>query len=81
MGREKYILLLHFAKYLRFSKVQRTAKLLMFRSDFRKKRVCYESAIKTLYWNKLVVSECIFKLVCIVRVVDYQILIVHKRYC
>ena len=36
----------------------------MFRSDLRKKGVCSKSVTKMLYWNKLLVSECIFKLVC-----------------
>ena len=36
----------------------------MFRSDFIKKGVCSKSVTKTLYRNKSLVSECIFKLVC-----------------
>ena len=36
----------------------------MFRSDLRKKGVCSKSVTKMLYWNKFLVSECIFKLVC-----------------
>ena len=33
------------------------------KSDFRKKGVCSKSVTKTLYRNKFLVSECIFKLV------------------
>ena len=45
-------------------KCKRTANLLMFISDFRKKGVCSKSFTETLYGNKILVSECIFKLVC-----------------
>ena len=54
----------------------------MFRSDFRKKGVCSKSATKTLYPNKVLVSEWVFKLVCHCHlVIDYQRLIVCKKYC
>ena len=53
-----YILLSVFQKY------KRTAKLLMLRSHSRKKRVCSKSVTKKLYWNKFLVSECNFKIVC-----------------
>ena len=59
---KKYILL-DFIKYLISPKRKRTAKLLMFRLYFRKKDVCSKSVTKTLYQNKFLVSECIFKLV------------------
>ena len=59
---EKYVLL-DFAKHLSFSEVQKKSKL-MLRWDFRKKGVCFKSTTKTLYRNKFLVSECIFKLVC-----------------
>ena len=36
----------------------------MFTSDFRKKENCSKTVTKTLYWNKILVSECIFKLIC-----------------
>ena len=36
----------------------------MFRSGFGKKGVCSKSVTKTLYRNKVLVSEWIFKLVC-----------------
>ena len=42
----------------------RTAKLLMFRLDVRKKGVCSKSVTKTLYRNKFLVSERILELVC-----------------
>ena len=61
MVSEKYILLA-FAKYLNFSERQKNSKLLMFRSDFRKKGVCSKSV--TLYGNKFLVRKCILKLVC-----------------
>ena len=41
---------LDFANIYVRRKCKRTAKLLMFRSNFRKKGVCYKSA--TLYWDK-----------------------------
>ena len=37
----------------------------MFRWDFMKKRVCSKSVTKTLYRNTVLVSEWIFKLVCL----------------
>ena len=63
MSSEKYTPL-DFTKYLSFPEVKRTAKLLMFRSYFSKKGVCPKSVTKTLYRNKFLVSECIFRLVC-----------------
>ena len=36
----------------------------MFTSYFRKKENCSKTVTKTLYWNKILVSECIFKLIC-----------------
>ena len=64
MSSEKYILL-DCTEYLSFQKCKRTAKLLMlmFRSYFRKKRVYSKSVRKKLYRNKVLVSECIFKLI------------------
>ena len=62
MSSEKYTPL-DFTKYLSFPEVKRTAKLLMFRSYFSKKGVCPKSVTKTLYRNKFLVSECIFRLV------------------
>ena len=41
-----------------------TAKLLIFRSDLRKKKVCSKSATEMLCRNKFLVIEFIFKLVC-----------------
>ena len=41
-----------------------TAKLLMLRSNFKKYEVCSKSVTKTCSWNKFLVSECIFRLVC-----------------
>ena len=38
--------------------------MLMFRSNFRKKGVCSKLATKPLYPSKVLVRECIFKLVC-----------------
>ena len=55
----KNIFPLDFAKYLK-----RRATLLMIRSDFRKKGVCSKCFRKTLCGYKVLVSECIFKLVC-----------------
>ena len=52
------------AKYLSHQEVQKKVKLLIFRSDFRKKRFFSKSVTRTLYRNKVLVSECIFKLVC-----------------
>ena len=43
-------------------KFKRTPKLLIFKSDFRKKGVCSKSVTKTLRRNIVLVSECIFKL-------------------
>ena len=44
------------------SKCKRTAKLLMFKSDLRKRGgVCSKSVTKTLCGNKFLVSEYIFK--------------------
>ena len=51
------------------TKCKRTTKLLMFRSDLRKKEVYSKSATKTLYRKKVLVSECIFILVCYQRLV------------
>ena len=80
MGSEKYILL-NFAKYLSFSEEQKNSKLLMFRSDFRKKGVCSKSVTKMLCQKKFLVSECIISnYIVIVRVAGYQTLVVHKRY-
>ena len=44
-------------------KCKRTAKLLMLKSDFKKKGVCSKSVTKMLYENKFLVSEYISKLV------------------
>ena len=52
---------LDFTKYFKW---KRTAKLLMLRSDFKKKEVCSKSFTKTLNWNKFLVSEYMLKLVC-----------------
>ena len=57
----KYIL--DFTKYLSFSEVQKNSNVVNVLSDFRKKGVCSKSAAKTLYRSKILVSECIFKLV------------------
>ena len=56
MSSEKYIPV-DFDKYLSFSEVQKIAKLLMFRSYFRKKEVCSKSVTKKLYRKKILVSE------------------------
>ena len=70
MGSEKYILLvLDFAKSLQklsafFQKYKKPAKFLMFRQDFRTKGGCSKSVTKKLYWNKILIGKCIFKLVC-----------------
>ena len=60
------LILLDFAKYLNFSGVPKNSDdvNIMFRSDFWKKGVCFKSATKALYPSKVLVSECIFKLVC-----------------
>ena len=60
MGNFYWILL----KIYVIKKCERTAKLLKFRSDFRKKEVYSKPVTKTLYWNKVLVSEWVFKLVC-----------------
>ena len=51
MGSEKYV-------------STKTAKLVMFRSNFSRKGVCSKFVTKTLYRTTVLVSECIFKLVC-----------------
>ena len=51
-------------KQLVIRNCKRTAKLPIFRSDFRKKGVWSKSVTKALYRNKLLLRECIFKLVC-----------------
>ena len=62
---EKIYILLDFAKYLSFPEVVKNSKVVkLFRPDLRKKGGCSKSVTKMLYWNKLLVSECIFKLVC-----------------
>ena len=47
-----------------FWKFLPTQKKSVLRSDFRKKGGCSESVTKTLYQNKFLVSERIFKFVC-----------------
>ena len=64
-----------------FFRSAKTAKLLMLRSDFRKKGVCSKSATKMLYWNKFLVSDAAFSnYLVIVRVAGHQRLVVRKRY-
>ena len=61
MGRENFLStrFLH----LRYSEVQRTVKWIMFRPDFSQYEIYSKSFTKTLYGKKILVSECIFKLV------------------
>ena len=64
-GRSKiYFYQISLYSALFIQKCKRKAKLLMSISDFRKKENCSKSVTKKLNWNKILVSECIFKLVC-----------------
>ena len=49
-------------KFCKLSQLFRSAKLLMLKSDFRKKGVYSKTVTKTLYRNKFLVSKYIFKL-------------------
>ena len=69
----------NFAKYLIIQKCKKAAKLLMFRSDFRKKGVCSKFITKKLYGNTFLVSESIFKLVC--HCESCRWFVVRKGYC
>ena len=55
---------LQFDIYLSYSEVQKNRKLIMFRSDFSKYKICSKFFTKTLYGNMFLVSVYIFKLVC-----------------
>ena len=72
MSSKNYALLV-FKKYLSFSEVQKSCKVV------RKKSVCSKSVTKTLYRNKFLVSECISNWFVIARVAGYQRLVVCNR--
>ena len=58
----KNIFPLDFAKYLSYSALQKNSKVL--NVEIRSLRICSKSVTKALYRNNVLVSQCIFKLVC-----------------
>ena len=52
----------------------------MFEAESRKKGVYSKSVRNTFYRNRLLVGECILKLVCHLERAGYRILVLRKRY-